>query len=823
MSTDALPIDEVRGQVEAALRDVAPIVVAAPTGSGKSTRLPGWLADARTGHTLVVEPRRVACRALATWVAAQRGTRLGDEVGYRVRFDDRAGPRTRILFVTPGVALNMLAEHGTEGLGTLMVDEFHERSWEIDLVVTLARRALARGSSTRLLLCSATLDTEALEQRLEATRIEAQGRRFPVAIEHRGEGLPSPRELEERVVAAVDETLRAEVSGDVLVFLPGKGEIERCARALAGRPITIRPVHGGLPPEVLTRAFAEAPGRRVFLATNVAETSLTLPGVTTVIDSGLVRRRQHQAGRSVLALVPISAASMEQRAGRAGRVAPGRCLRLWGGRFEPEVVTPPELERIELDDMVLRAAACGLPAPELAEAPWVDPPPAFALQAAIERLREASTLDAEGRLTSVGRARARLPVSAFAARILVDPPSSLAGTVADLVALMELGRDLLLPGSSDDAVDEARRERFAEALDEVELQLRALWHGRARGEGLHPGALAEARKLSKALRSAVGAPVIDRDEALDREALVEHLLRRVPEAAFVPRPRAAARGRGGRRGGKPKDPAIPWANGELEVRVRPTWIPGLTADEQPRAPEAGLLLDLEWLGLGRGASGRGRLLLRCRREQLVAAGLGEAHVGSPSLQRGEDGPEVVADVELRHAGVVIHRDRSPLRGEALCDGVAALVLQGRLLGELGERLRDDLHLWALVEQEGEGPTLAVPEAAAYLGQRLRTLGLSEAAELPLLEPEDLRPDVEARALARGLGPRALQALRDDFPRRFAFEGNLYDCRVDVAARRVTLEAISVKRGGGEPPVRVLPRFRGFGVEYVKASRRIRLR
>ncbi|MCB9718592.1 MAG: hypothetical protein H6712_32375 [Myxococcales bacterium] len=294
------------------------------------------------------------------------------------------------------------------------------------------------------------------------------------------------------------------------------------------------------------------------------------------------------------------------------------------------------------------------------------------------------------------------------------------------------------------------------------------------------------------------------------------------EAAFVPRPRATERGRGDRRSSKGPS-AIPWANGELEVLVRPTWIPGLSPDEQSSAPEAGLLLDLEWLGQGRGAQGRGRLLLRCRREQLAAAGLGEPCIGPPTLERGDEGRVVVAELELRYAGVVIHRDRAPLHGPALCEGIAALVLEGRLRPGLGERLEDELHLWALVEQEGEGPSLPVPSARAHLAERLRVLGLSELGELELLEPADLLPDVPARALARGIAPRALQALRDDFPRRFAFEGNLYDCQVELRARRVTLEAVRVKRGGGEPPVRVLPRFRGFAVEYIKASRRLRLR
>jgi len=174
--------------------------------------------------------------------------------------------------------------------------------------------------------------------------------------------------------------------------------------------------------------------------------------------------------------------------------------------------------------------------------------------------------------------------------------------------------------------------------------------------------------------------------------------------------------------------------------------------------------------------------------------------------------------------VVVSREREPLHGRLLCDGVARLILAGRLRGELGEQLRDDLHLWALVEQEGEGEAQPVPEARAYLGQRLETAGLTALSELALLDEADLRPDVDARAIERGLMPRPVQALRDDFPRRFVFEGSVYACHVELAARRVTLEAERVHgRGGGEPPARVLPRFRGFSVFYRKASRQLRLR
>ncbi|MEM7154295.1 MAG: helicase-related protein [Myxococcota bacterium] len=822
MSTSSsLPIEHVRGDVERALGRAEPIVVAAPTGSGKSTQLPGWLAEA--GPVLVVEPRRVACRALASWVAKLHGETLGEDVGYRVRFDDRTTAETRIVFATPGIALNLLASGEAERFATIMVDEFHERSWEIDLLVMLVRRARAAGGGPRLLLCSATLDTDALVEALAAQRIEAEGRRFPVTVAYRGEATPSPRDLEPRVAAAVEHAIGNWPEGDVLVFLPGKGEIERCGRALARLPVTCCPVHGGLPPAALMRAFAEAPGRRVFLSTNVAETSLTLPGVRVVIDSGLVRRRQHQAGRSVLALLPISRASMEQRAGRAGRVAEGHCIRLWGEGFAADAVTPPEIARVELDDMVLRASQCGISAGELHEAPWVESPPPFALEAAIERLRAAATLDGQGRLTAVGRARAKLPVSTMSARILVDPPSALAGTIADLVALMELSRDLVLPGMQSESVQLARRELFGKAVDEVEVQRLALRAGKARAHGLHPAALEEARKLTRALRAAVGAKSRADEKELDRDALVQHLLERVPEAAFVPRARAS-KVKGKPRPGKGKGPsAVPWGNGRLEVLVRPTWVPGLEADEQPSAAEAGVLLDLEWLGHGRSAQGRGRMLLRCRLRQLHAAGLGDTTFGPPILDRKGRRTEVVADQERTYAGVCLHRERAPLTGAALCEGIATLLLDGRVIKGLGERVRDDLHLWGLIEQDGEGEPQPVPEPLEFLRERLQTLGLSSFEELSLLEPDDLCPDVEARATARGIFGRALQSLREDFPRIFAYESTVYHCRVELRARRVTLHVQRAKGKGSEPPVRVLPRFRGFAVEYQKASRRLRLR
>ncbi len=551
---DELPVEAARPDFERALGTGRPVVLVAPTGSGKSTRLPGWLADAGPGPVVVVEPRRVACRALAGYVARLRGSTLGAEVGYRVRFDDRSGEQTQILFVTPGVALNLLAAQAP--VGALLVDEFHERSWEVDLVVALARRGRAGPGGVPLVLCSATLDAASLVERLDAELVRAEGRSFPVDIEYRGEGGPSAEDLEWRVRDAVLELCRRGAEGDVLVFLPGKGEIERCRRELrdAGLDAELIPVHGGISPDKLVRAFErEGDGvRRVYLATNVAETSLTLPGVRVVVDSGLARSRVHQAGRSVLALTSISRASMDQRAGRAGRVAAGRCLRLWSGAHAPSETTPPEISRVELDDLVLRAAGCGLEGAALDAAPWVTPPPAFALERARGQLRRAGAIDEEGRVTARGREQASLPVSPDSARILASAPSALLADLADLVALLEVGRDLLAVGEPGSRVDDARADLFAEARDEVEVQLAALRAGDERRHGLHRARLEEARRLAAALRERLGAAPFPRGRQppgpkglASREAVVEHLLARWPEAAFVRRARAE-RGAGGR-------------------------------------------------------------------------------------------------------------------------------------------------------------------------------------------------------------------------------------------------------------------------------------
>ena len=453
----SLPIYSARASLETAWKVGKPIVLSAPTGSGKSTCVPLWLAESELLESaaidsdkmvLVVEPRRVACRALAMYLSQLRGEAVGQHVGYAVRFDKQYGKSTRVLFVTPGVALGMLAQGELAArCHTLMLDEFHERGAEVDLLAARAQ-LLCKPGGVRLLLCSATLDSEVLSEKIGGCVISSSGRSFEVEVSYQGEGGPSDDNLESRVCTAVTRAL-SQCEGDILVFLPGRGEIRRCRAQLEGSlrsnsaRVELVEVHGGVSPQRLANAFAAGAGRRVYLSTNVAESSVTLPGVRCVIDSGLARRIVHRAGRSLLALSTIAQDAADQRAGRAGRVAAGECWRLWGHGFRLEPLTPPEVEGIELDDFVLRAATMGLQGQEFDEAPWISVPPAFAVQRARARLVAAGVLDEGLCLSERGRAFGQLPVSAARAALLLDAPPQLRADLADLVARVEVDRTLV--------------------------------------------------------------------------------------------------------------------------------------------------------------------------------------------------------------------------------------------------------------------------------------------------------------------------------------------------------------------------------------------
>ncbi len=428
MST--LPVEAALPALRHALRAGTGAVLQAPPGAGKTTRVPLALLDEPwlAGRAIVMlEPRRLATRAAARYMAALHGDALGKTVGYRVHLDRRVSATTRVEVVTEGILVRRLqSDPGLDGVGLVIFDEFHERSLDADLglALTLHTRSLLR-DDLRILVMSATLDASPVAQLLDdAPVIASEGRVFPVDTRY-----APPRagvRLEQSVAAAVQRAL-GEHSGDILVFLPGAAEIRRVDALLAERGLPpdtfVAPLYGNLPNDAQDRAILPAPpGRRkVVLATPIAETSLTIEGVRVVVDAGLARvpRYSPRTGMTRLETVRVSRASADQRRGRAGRLGPGVCYRLWPEAEQQHLLpfAPPEIADADLAPLALQLAVAGVRDP--GELRWLDPPPPAAYAQARELLGELEAVDAGGRLTSHGGRMASLGIHPRLAHMVV--------------------------------------------------------------------------------------------------------------------------------------------------------------------------------------------------------------------------------------------------------------------------------------------------------------------------------------------------------------------------------------------------------------------
>ncbi len=476
------------------------LVLEAPPGAGKTTQVPLALLAApwrQDGRILMLEPRRVAARAAAAFMARQLGEPVGQTVGYRIRFEARVSAATRIEVVTEGILTRLLQDDPLlEGVAAILFDEFHERHLAADLGLALALDVQEQlRPDLRLVVMSATLDGESLARFLDAPRLSAEGRAFPVTVRY------FPARREEPWTAQLRRCLEQALAahpGDVLVFLPGQREIAEAMRALEPAvpgEVRLLPLHGELPVEAQAAALAPDPEgrRRVVLATNVAESSVTLPGVRVVIDTGLARepRFDPSSGFSRLDMVAISQASADQRAGRAGRVAEGWCYRLWpeSQRLEPN--RRAEIGQVELSGLALELAAWGG-----AELRFVDPPPRGALAAGIDLLKSLGALDADGRITGFGRRVLALGTHPRLAAMLLAPTEATETALAcDLAALIE-ARDPLKGPRRDDlaarwqalAAFRAGRtppEASRSALAAIDQQARQ-WRRRLRCEAMPP-------------------------------------------------------------------------------------------------------------------------------------------------------------------------------------------------------------------------------------------------------------------------------------------------------------------------------------------------
>ncbi len=485
---DSLPIYDLDEEIVCAMRKGNRLILEAPTGSGKSTQVPQILLDGGVlgdGMCVVLQPRRLAARMLAKRVAEEREGRLGDEVGYRIRLDNVSSSETRILYVTEGILLRrMLADPQLHGVSSVVFDEFHERHLYGD--VTLARALDLQESlrpDLRIVVMSATLDGAGLSDYMApAVSLRSEGRVFPVEIEfssHEPKNDPVWELAADAVMARINRT-----EGDVLVFMPGAYEIQRTIRELEARlggGVAVLPLHGELPAAEQDKAVGGSSQRKIIVSTNVAETSLTIDGVTLVVDCGLARIARYDANRGIntLYIEKISAASAAQRAGRAGRTAPGVCVRLWTERDHARrpLREVPEIKRLDLAETLLTLKAAGVR--DLKAFRWIEVPDEKAIDRAGLLLRDLGALDSRGEITEPGRLMLQFPVHPRYARMFLDAGKLGCVRAAALVAAITQTRSMLL--RVDKRIEDERAEVFGGGTSDFLLLMRVFEWARRQG------------------------------------------------------------------------------------------------------------------------------------------------------------------------------------------------------------------------------------------------------------------------------------------------------------------------------------------------------
>ncbi|UPR48633.1 ATP-dependent RNA helicase [Vibrio cyclitrophicus] len=768
------------------------LVVEAETGSGKSTRLPIWASQ--HGRVLVVEPRRIACTSLAKYLAQQSGEKLGSKVGYAIKLESEYNEQTDVVFVTPGIALRWLSEDGLANFDVIVVDEFHERRWDIDLLVAI----LKQKASHRLVITSATIEGERLAQYLEANRIRCEGRTYQVEIEHRANesrALPDSRHLEQRIAEEVNHQLIAS-SGDILVFLPGKKEIVQCEQALAKNPdIQVVKLHASVSDKERDLALSgrnidtKNDGdslRKVILATNVAETSLTIPDIGVVIDSGLERRTVQRNGRTTLMLKSISRASAKQRAGRAGRVMDGVCVRLYGEHAALELVTPPELQREELTEPMLAAACCGAPLESLS---FLDPIPDKSLNSATQTLLTMEAINANHQITEHGKKLYPLPIDALYADIVTRIKSkSLKEAMVDLTAALSVPARLYqLPNNAEHLEALAQQEK--EGCD-LSLLIQVVRGREYPHLDIDQQARNEAQGLAKQMREVFELPQLEVASRYQRTALLETIIQLHPELVFVRRLKRTEA----------------FANGMLEVVLG-------RQNRFPDNAQAMLVLDTHSLP-GRGVKQTLTLATTTAPvplELVVEADLGEWQQGQTVVN--DDG--VFTEMALVYAGRTITTKLVAAEGQLSLKPIVDLVVSGAQLPGFAEARTQEIKHWQLYvklgvdEQTKYTPEIEQLSFELWFIEQLEVLGVTDVSELEMFEHDDIPFD--------GIPTW----LYNEFSEKYPFSLCLADLQLEVeylTGRKLIYVHYQSGSRKLSPKRWELPTWSGWRIQYKKASR-----
>jgi ATP-dependent helicase HrpB len=745
-----LPIDALLPDLVAALRAREALVLEAPPGAGKTTRVPPALLEAGLAGSkeiVVLQPRRLATRLAAARVAEERGERLGDTIGYQVRFDDVSSAKTRIRFVTEGLLTRRLVgDPQLRDVGVVVLDEFHERHLAGDLALAMLRR-LQRTTrpDLKLVVMSATLDAAPIATWLDgAPSLRSEGKRFDVALEYLEK--EDERPLEQQVLAALKRLVQGQLDGHVLVFLPGAGEIRRaqdaCADFAQRHQLEVVVLHGDLSAADQDRALKVSTRRKVILSTNVAETSVTIEGVAAVVDCGLARVAAHSpfSGLPTLKVQKVSKSSAIQRAGRAGRTRAGVCVRLYTrGDFEGRPMSDaPEVRRLDFVESALALRALGVT--DVRTFPFFEAPPAQAVDAAESLLRQLGALSNDGRLTDVGKRLLAFPLHPRLARLVVAGETRGVASDASTLAALLGERDIRLETRV--RFGDARRgsDALSGPSDVLEL-LERFKEGQAtsaRSAGLDAGAMQTVervrRQLQRQLDTKVPAP---KGDVQREEALLQAVLAGWPD-------RIARRRR-------PKAPEVVFAAGG-----------SATLDATSVVHEAELMVCVD------AEERRGGVVVRLA-SQVEAEWLldvaGDSLGESDALEWNDAGKRVDRVTRLTFGNVVLEETRNP----APASEEASKLLATAAL-DAGVRAFAEPETVVAWQCRVEALRSAFPEAGfptpddAFIKERLRTLcdglrSFSEVKEAGLLN-----------ALQASLSPQQARLLHTEAPDRITLPG-----------------------------------------------------
>lgn len=779
----SLPIDPLKPQFLTQL-STSHLIVEADTGSGKSTRLPLWAAE--QGRVLVVEPRRIACTSLAQFLAQTKQEPIGKSVGYAIKLDNRCDEHTQVVFATPGVALRWFSESQLSDFDIVIVDEFHERRWDSDLLVAL----LNEHKQHQLVITSATIEGEKLAKYVGATRLRAEGRNFNVALSHRASDsrqLPDARHLEQKVKQEVEALL--DMDGDILVFLPGRKEIAQCQSALSGLDDTIVvPLHASVTDVQRELALNVQAHKKIVLATNVAETSLTIPNIVAVIDSGLERRTEQRNGKTALSLKHISKASAKQRSGRAGRVMDGICIRLYGEHAALAEVTPPELHRESLTEAMLASASCGYALDSLT---FVDSLPEKSIRQAKEILRGMNALDDKGLATEHGKRIYPLPIDALYADLVTRMPSkALQEAMVDLTAVLATPASLYRLSSNEELLDKLSQEESLSC--DGQLAIRLLRGEAFSGVVVDNDVLLEAKALSEQMREAFELPQLEVASRYDHRRLVESIAQLHPELVFVRRE-------------KRQDA---FANGLMEVTL------GRNSRLKPNTLAA-LVLDTHSLP-GRGVKQTLNLATFVMPADFKLIESLELGIWQQGEAKSID-DVLYVQMEMIYAGRVVATKLIPAQGAYAVKPLLELVKSGELLPGFAKTRHAQIEHWKLyvglgnAESNGQDKNISFD---SWFTEQLETLELTEPEELEMFSQEDFQFE--------GIPYWEYE----DFAEIYPFELNLGDLNLDVEYVVAKKLVYVVYRDGlrkGDPKRWELPSWKGWRVQYKKASRIVDVR